>query len=56
MIERQIDISGVKGVSKLNDQGQMKVHLSDAFSVFSKIKGTPKYWEVARNELVAKVR
>ena len=26
------------------------------YSVFSKVKGTPKYWQVARNDLVAKVK
>ena len=56
MIENQINIAGVRGVSRFNAEGQRKVHLDDMFSVFSKIKGTPKYWQVARNELVAKVK
>ena len=30
--------------------------MTDAFDVFKKIKGSPKYWQVARNELVAKVK
>ena len=47
---------GVKGVSKTNADGVKKMHLNDVFSVFSKIKGTPKYWQVARNDLVAKVK
>ena len=34
----------------------MKVHLNDMFDVFKKIKGTPKYWQTARNELIAKVK
>lgn len=56
MIESQINISGVKGVSKLNANGERKIHLNDIFSVFAKIKGSPKYWQVARNDLVAKVK
>ena len=49
-------IAGVKGVSKSNSDGINKVQLNDIFSVFSKIKGTPKYWQVARNDLIAKVK
>ena len=55
-IESQIDISGVKGVSKINDNGVKKLHLKDPFNVFAKVKGTPKYWQVSRNDLVAKVK
>ena len=33
-----------------------KLHLNDVYSIFSKVKGTPKYWQVARNDLVAKVK
>lgn len=40
----------------MNSDGIRKVQLNDVFSVFSKIKGTPKYWQVARNDLVAKVK
>ena len=46
----------MKGVSKTNASGVQKIHLNDVFSVFSKVKGSPKYWQVARNELVAKVK
>ena len=56
MIESQINISGVKGISKLNANGERKIHLNDIFSVFAKVKGSPKYWQVARNDLVAKVK
>ena len=41
-IERQIDISGVKGISRTTAEGTKKIHLNDVFSVFSKVKGTPK--------------
>ena len=55
-LERQIDISGVKGKSVSVGGGQVQVHLTDPFDVFKKVKGTPKYWQTARNELVAKVK
>ena len=54
-IERQIDISGVKGSSP-NADGVKKLKLNNAFDVFAKVKGTPKYWQVSRNDLVAKVK
>ena len=55
-IERQIDISGVKGKTDPLGNGQVKVHLTDMFDVFKKVKGTPKYWQTAKNELIAKVK
>ena len=30
--------------------------MNDMFDVFKKVKGTPKYWQLARNELVAKIK
>ena len=55
-LERQIDISGMKGKPDSIGGGEVKVHLTDMFDVFKKVKGTPKYWQTARNELVAKVK
>lgn len=55
-LERQIDISGVKGKGVSVGDGQFQVHLTDMFDVFKKVKGTPKYWQTARNELIAKVK
>ena len=55
-LERQIDISGVKGKPDSFGDGEIKVHLADPFDVFKKVKGTPKYWQTAKNELVAKVK
>ena len=45
-LERQIDISGVKGKSVSVGGGQVQVHLTDPFDVFKKVKGTPKYWQL----------
>lgn len=55
-LERQIDISGFKGKSNTSGNGEMKVHLTDAFEVFKQVKGTPRYWQAAKYELVAKVK
>ena len=55
-LESQINIAGVKGQAKSMGNGQTKVSLNDMYDVFKKVKGTPKYWQVARNELVAKVK
>ena len=55
-LERQIDISGVKGKAGSIGDGEVKVHLTDMFDIFKKIKGTPKYWQTAKNELVAKIK
>ena len=45
--------AGLKGTKQLKS-GALK--LTDMFDVFKKIKGTPKYWQAARNELIAKVK
>ena len=55
-VERQINISGLKGKSETGEDGKKTMHLRDMFDVFKRIKGTPKYWQHSRNELVAKVK
>ena len=55
-LERQINLAGVRGQTVSLAGGMTKVQLHDMYDVFKKIKGTPKYWQVARNELVAKVK
>ena len=54
-LERQMDISGQRGVVQ-KDGNSVNVSLKDPFSIFAQIKGTPKYWQKARNELIAKVK
>ena len=54
-LERQIDISGLKGIST-ESNGQTKLNLKDPCDVFKKLSGSPKFWQNARNELVAKVK
>lgn len=53
MLEKQINVSGMRG--SLKSDGDV-VQLSDAFSIFARIRGSQKYWQVARHELVAKVK
>ena len=53
MLEKQINVSGFRG--SLNSNSEI-TNLDDCFSVFQKIKGSPKYWQLARSELIAKVQ
>ena len=55
-LERYINISGRRGKSSINANGEKELHLIDAFDVFKNLSGSPKYWQLARNELVAKVK
>ena len=40
----------------MNENGETSFKLNDQFDVFKKLKGSPKFWQNARNELVAKVK
>ena len=55
-LEKQINISGMRGSLKPGADGETVVNLQDLFSVFKSIKGTPKYWQTAKYELIAKVK
>ena len=55
-IERQIDISGFKGNPSSAENGEMKVRLKDMCDVFKQVNGSPKYWQAAKYELVAKTK
>ena len=54
-LENQMSVAGLRGVKK-QDGNAVKVHLKDPFSIFKNIKGTPKYWQAARNDLIAMVK
>ena len=54
-LEKQISISGMKGVPT-GGAGEKKVTLKDPFDVFKKLKGSPRYWQTAKNELIAKIK
>ena len=55
-LEQNIDISGIKGQQDSYGGGATRINLTDMFDMFKKVKGTPKYWQTAKNELVAKVK
>ena len=55
-LEKQINIAGRKGKVQNYASSSKKIHLDDKFNIFQKIAGTPKYWQQARNELIAKVK
>ena len=48
--------AGLRGGSSTNGMGEKVVKLQDLFSVFEKLKGSPKFWQTAKNELIAKVK
>ena len=54
-LESYIQIAGTTGKVSGKD-GNVELKLHDSCNVFQKIKGTPKYWQAARNELIAKVK
>ena len=53
---KQVNISGMRGSSEQNASGETVVKLQDLYSVFKTLKGTPKYWQTAKYELIAKVK
>ena len=54
-LEAQQDIAGQKGVMSTSSDGTKTLKLTDAFSVFQKVRGTPKYWQSKRNNLLAMI-
>ena len=53
-LESQINISGLKGQRDSTTTDMTR--LTDPFSVFQKLKGSPRYWKQAKGELIAKVK
>ena len=54
-LESQLRIAGRKGKVQSTNGPKKKVHLDDIYNVFQNIRGSPKYWQKAKNELIAKV-
>ena len=46
----------MRGQTKSITKGIKKLQLDDLYDVYKKVKGSPKYWQVAKSDLVAKVR
>ena len=56
-LEKQVNISGsMRGAADQNTIGETVLKLHDLYSVFKTLKGTPKYWQTAKYELMAKVK
>ena len=54
-LERNINISYTRGTRRSTDEGNTIFNLEDSFAVLDKISNTPKYWQQAKNELIAKL-
>ena len=48
--------TGMKGKTVSEADGVKRLKLEDMFDVFKKIKGTPKFWQAAKNDIIAKVK
>ena len=55
-LESQLRLAGRKGKIQGNNGPNKKIHLDDIYNVFQNIRGSPKYWQKAKNELIAKVK
>ena len=55
-LERQINISGLRTRPNQTGGEEKPVKLNDVIAVLQKVKGSPKYWQTAQYELVAKVK
>ena len=55
-IRSQIAYAGQKGPAENIGNGTKKITMKDPVSVFQKVPGTPKYWQLVKNEMIAKVK
>ena len=54
-IRRNMGISFKIGTARRDDNGDVIYSLSDPYSVLENVKNTPKYWQKARYELIARL-
>ena len=54
-MERNIGISGIRGKPKEGSDGSSTFTLDDPCNVLDSIKNTPRYWQKAKSELVARL-
>ena len=52
-LENHIDISVQKGIMSNSPDGKASMKLTDTFRVFKSVKGTPKFWQQKRYNLLA---
>ena len=55
LVENNISVKLKKGRCEYQSDGSTKIKSSNAFDVFSKIPGTPAYWQIIRFEMFAKM-
>ena len=53
-INRNIQLCGTRGKKTSDNSGKASFELNDEFRVLENMKGTPKFWQVARYEVLAK--
>ena len=54
-LQKNINVSYLRGKEKSSENGCSTYSLDDGFSVFDNICNTPKYWKTAKNEMLAKL-
>ena len=54
-LQSNINISYQRGKETRNADGISTFNLDDGFSVFDKVRNTPKYWKTAKYEMLAKL-
>jgi hypothetical protein len=46
----------MKGRTVSEAGGVRKLKVDDLYDVFKKVKGTPRFWQAAKSDLIAKVK
>ena len=54
-LRNNANLTGMKGRRTFGPDGQVTYQLEDPCAVFEKVKGTPKYWQRAKFEIIAKL-
>ena len=54
-LQRNINISYRRGKQVTNANGVKSYKLDDSYSVFEKVTNTPKYWQTAKYEMLARL-
>ena len=54
-LERNMNIAYNKGTSRMTNEGMKVFHLDDAFAVLGNTKNSPKFWQDAELQLIAKL-
>ena len=53
-LQRNINLVGTRGIQTVKPDG-ISYELQDGYRVLEGIKGTPKYWQTAKHEMLAKL-